>query len=59
MARAQQPAIRFTADFDHVGVGRTVAYKAGHVVEKPGQALLDAAAGRFEDVAPEPAGDGE
>lgn len=60
MPRAQQqPAIRFTADFDHVEVGRTVAYKAGHVVEKPTQALLEAAAGKFEEVPPESASDGE
>lgn len=61
MARAPKaPAIRFTADFDHVEVGRTVAYKAGHEVAKPSQALLDAAAGRFEDVtAAELEGDGE
>lgn len=55
-AKAEAPkTIRFTADFDHVEVGRTVAYKVGHVVEKPAQALLDAAAGRFEG----DAGDGE
>lgn len=57
-AKATAPAaIRFTADFDHVEVGRTVAYRVGHVVEKPAQALLDAAAGRY--VPEEPASDGE
>lgn len=54
-------AIRFTTDFNHVEVGRTVAYKTGHVVRKPSQALVEAAAGKIEDHVPEekPASDGE
>lgn len=57
--KAEAPsAIRFKADFDHVEVGRTVAYKKGHVVEKPTQALLEAAGDRVEPVEA-PAADGE
>lgn len=58
-AKAAPPAIRFTADFDHVEVGRTVAYKAGHVVEEPDAALVAAAGGKAERHSPEAAGDGE
>lgn len=52
-------AIRFVADFDHVEVGRTVAYKAGHVVEEPGEDLIAAAGAKAVRHADEPASDGE
>lgn len=60
MARKEAtPAIRFKADFNHVTVARTVAYKAGDVVEKPSAELLEAAGDKAEPHVPEAAGDGE
>lgn len=46
-------AIRFVADFDHVEVGRTVAYKAGDVVEAPSAELIAAAGAKAEPVVEE------
>lgn len=63
MARKAAPAagaIRFVEDFDHVQTGRTVAYKAGHVVEAPDEALITAAGAKAEPVSggrPEEAAD--
>lgn len=38
-----EPPIRFLADFDHVTVPLTIAYKAGHEVDEPSPALRAAA----------------
>jgi hypothetical protein len=55
-------AIQFVEPFDHVTVGRTVAYNVGDVVEAPGEELVAAAGGRAVPVAapePEKPDDGE
>lgn len=57
-------AIQFLEDFDHVEVGKTVAYKAGNIVREPSDELVAAAGAKAalysdEERVSDPAGDGE